>query len=129
MDFYIQPNEELILDLLLEQDDYKNLLAFLKEQPIFAEISERGIALDHAIDPNAVVETLRHSHIYIKVTQVTMEMGKKAVDAAVGALVATWISNRNEKRKQKIDVKEDEPLLFDQYGHRISVVPKSKKKH
>jgi hypothetical protein len=130
MDFYIQPEDELILNLLLEQDDYKDFFSFLKEQSIFEEVSERGIALDHALDPNVVkvVDVLRHSHINVKVTQIAMEMGKAAVDAAVGALVAGWIKNRNDKKKERIEAKEAEPLLFDQYGHRINVLPESKKR-
>lgn len=45
------------------------------------------MAFDHAPDPHAVVETLRHSQVVIKVAHEAMQLGKAAVYRAVGALV------------------------------------------
>jgi hypothetical protein len=58
-----------------------------------------------------------------------MQLGKEAVGPAVGALVTAWVQKRNEKKKAKIEAKEAEPLLFDQYGHRLDIRPESKKRN
>jgi hypothetical protein len=38
-----------------------------------------------------------------------------------------WVQKRNEKKKAKIEAKESEPLLFDQYGHRLDIYPAKKR--
>jgi hypothetical protein len=129
MNFYIKPEDELVLSLFLEEDDYADLKAYLRDQSMFEKVSERGMAFDHALDPHAVVETLRHSQVMVKVAHDAMQLGKEAVGPAVGALVTAWVQKRNEKKKDKIGAKEAEPLLFDQYGHRLDIRPESKKKN
>jgi hypothetical protein len=66
-DFYNHPEDRLVLSLLLEEDDDADLKAYLRDHSIFEQVSERGMAFDHAPDPHAVVETLRHSQVVIKV--------------------------------------------------------------
>lgn len=123
-----QPDDELILSLFLEEDDYADLKMYLRDQSMFEDVSERGMAFDHALDPHAVVETIRHSQLVVKVAQDAMQLGKEAVGPAVGALISAWVQNRNDKKKAKIGAKKTEPLLFDQYGHRLDVRPESKKR-
>jgi hypothetical protein len=129
MDFYIQPEDELILSLFLEEDDYADLKAYLRDQSVIEKFSERGVAFDHALDPHAVVETLRHSKLVLKVAHEAMQLGKDAMHQAIGPLVTAWVLKRNEKKRGKIEAKESEPLLFDQYGHRLDIRPASKKRN
>jgi hypothetical protein len=109
MNFYIQPEDKLVLSLFLEDDGYADLKAYLRDQSMFEKVSERGMAFDHALDPHAVVETFRHSQVVVKVAHDAMQVGKEAVGPAVGALVAACVQKRNEKKKGKIEAKEAEP--------------------
>ncbi len=129
MNFYTQPEDELVFSLFLEEDDYADLKDYLRDQSMFERVSERGMAFDHALDPHAVVETIRHSQVVVKIAHNAMQLGKDAVGPAVGALVTAWVQKRNEKKKAKIEAKEAEPLLFDQYGHRLDIRPESKKRN
>jgi hypothetical protein len=95
---------------------------------MFEKVSEAGYTFDHALDPHAVVETIRHSQFVIKVAHDAMQVGKQAVGPTVGALVTAWVQKRNEKKKAKIEAKEAEPLLFDQHSHRLDIRPESKKR-
>jgi hypothetical protein len=129
MNFYIQLEDELILSLFLEEDDYADLKAYLRDQPVIEKFSERGMAFDHALDPHAVVETLRHSELVLKVAHEAMQLGKEAMRPAIGSPVTAWVLKRNEKKKAEIEAKESELLLFDQYGHRLHIRPESKKRN
>ena len=128
MNFYTQPENELILSVFLDEGEFTVLKSYLRDQEMFEDVSERVIAFDHALDPHAVVEALRHHQLVVKVAQNTMELGKTAVTATVGVLVKDWVQSRNDKKKVKIEAKETEPLLFDQYGHRLDIRPESKKR-
>ena len=129
MNSYIQPEDELVFSLFLEEDDFADLKAYLRDQSMFESVSERGMAFDNALDPHAVVETIRHSQVVAKVAHDAMQLGKEAVGPAVGALVTAWVQKRNEKKKAKIETKEAEPLLFDQHGHSLDIRPESKKRN
>lgn len=129
MAFYTQPEDELVVSVSLEDDDYADLNAYLRDQSMFEKVSEAGYAFDHALDPHAVVETIRHSEFVIKVAHDAMQVGKQAVGPTVGALVTAWVQKRNEKKKAKIEAKEAEPLLFDQHGHSLDIRPESKKRN
>ncbi len=127
MNFYTQPENELILSVLLDEGELAVLKSYLRDQEIFEDVSERVMAFDQAFDPHAVVEALRHHKLVVKVAQGTVELGKTAVTAAVVALVKDWVQNRNDKKKAEIEAKQTEPLFFDQYGHRLDIRPESKK--
>jgi hypothetical protein len=128
MDYYAQPEDEVILSVFLDDEDFADLEAHLADQAVFKKVSVRGIALDHALDPHAVVQAIRHSQLALEIATDAMELGKDAMHVAVGVLVANWVKDRNQKKADKINSKEVEPLLFDQYGHRLDIRPESKKR-
>lgn len=128
MDFYAQPKNEVILSVFLDETELAELKTHLRSQPALEKVSERVIAMDHALDPHAVVETIRHSQLAIKVANESMELGKDGMQAAIGALVAGWVARRNERQKEKIEANKAEPLLFDQHGHRLDIRPESKRR-
>lgn len=117
-----QTEYEFPLSLFSEEEDYADLKAYLREHSIFEKVSE----LDAAFDPHAVAETLRHSQIVFKVADEATQFGKEAVHIAFAILVRAWVQKRNEKKKDKIEVKVVEPLFFEQHGHRLSIRPASK---
>ncbi len=127
MNRYVQPDDEFVLSLLLEDDDCADLKEYLKHQAMFEKISERTMAFDHEFDPNAVVEEVWDSKLALKVAPVAMQVGKDAAHIAVCKLITAWVQKRNEKKKDKIEAKETEPLLYDQYGHQLSIRPESKR--
>jgi hypothetical protein len=128
-DFSNHPEDEFVLSLLLEEDDDADLKAYLRDHSIFERVNERGMAFDHAPDPHAVVETLRHSQVAIKVAHEAMQLGKDVVHAAVGALITVWVQKRNEKKRNTIEAKQAEPLLFVQDGNRLDIRLQSKKRN
>lgn len=128
MNYYTQPEDELILNVLLEPEDYVDLREYLKIQPMFIEVDERGIALDHAFDPHRVIEVVRQAHLEVRVAHEAMSLGGDAMKVAAGAVIKNWLDKRNERKKAEIAAKQAEPLLFDQYGHRIDLRPESKRR-
>jgi DNA-directed RNA polymerase specialized sigma24 family protein len=128
LDSATQPGDELILNCVLETEDYADLRAYLKRQPMLETVSERGVALDHAFDPHRVVELVRHTHLNMKLTHTAMELGKATATSAGTAYVKGGVDKRNAAKQKAIEAKEGEPLLFDQYGHRLDIRPESKKR-
>jgi hypothetical protein len=57
MNFDIQPEDELLLSLSLEEDDYLDLKAYLRNQPVVDKVSERdmGMALTMHSTPCAPI--------------------------------------------------------------------------
>lgn len=128
MNYFIQPENELILAVLLEDDDHAALRTFLSEQSEIEDVRESGMAFDHAFDPHKVLEAVRYAHFNLRLGHVVMELGKTAATATVSAAVKAWVDRRNERKQKAIEAKEAEPLLFDQFGHRLDIRPESKKR-
>jgi hypothetical protein len=116
---------ELLLNLSLEWDYFTDLKEYLRDQSVVEKVSERdpGMAFDHALDPHVL------RWLVVKVEPGAMQLGKEAMRVAVAARVAVWVQKRNEKKKVKIEAKESEPLLFDQYGHHLDIHPETKKRN
>ena len=125
MNFDIQQEDELLLNLALEWDDFTDLKAYLRDQSMVEKVSERdtGMAFDHALDPHVL------RWLVVKVAHGAMQLGELAMLQAVSELVKQWVQKRNEKKKAKIEAKESKPLLFDQYGHRLDIHPETKKRN
>lgn len=122
MDFDTQPEDELLLNLSLEEDDYTDLKAYLEAQWVVEKVSPRetGMAFDHALDPHVL------RCLVVKIAHGAVELGN--VIAAVDRIIK-WVQERNEKKKGKIEAKESKPLLFDHNGHRIDIYPETKKRN
>jgi hypothetical protein len=125
MNFSIQPEDDLLLNLSLEEDDYLDLKAYLEAQSVVEKVRERdtAMAFDQALDPHVL------RWLVVKVAPSAMLLGKEVMRQAVGELVKQWLQKRNEKKKAKIEAMESAPLLFDQYGHHLDIRPETKKRN
>jgi hypothetical protein len=119
MDLDIQLEDEILLSLSLEEDDYTDLKTYLEDQSVVEKVSDRdpGMAFDQALDPHAV----RYYELVVKVAHDAMQIGEQAMPQVIAALVGQWVQERNEKKKGKIEAKESAPLLFDHNGRRIDI--------
>jgi hypothetical protein len=122
MNFDIQPEDEFLLSLSMEMDDYTDLKAYLKDQSVVVSERDPGMAFDQALDPHGI----RYFELVVKVAHGAMQFGKDAVPIAL--LLSQWVQKHNEKKKDKIEAaKESAPLLFDYNGRRIDIFRKTKR--
>ena len=125
---YTQPHDEMILTVRIEDEDYKELRAFLDEDPRLKNIRESGMAFDHALghEMAKVVQILSDHRLHIKIAAEAMEVGKDAIHQLLAAGLSIWVYKQNEKHKKAIDNGEKESLILDASGHRMKISTKAK---
>jgi hypothetical protein len=109
------------MDCDISGEDYKDLKAYLSEQPQVEKVENRYRAQDSAPDPNVMYFVVQTFHCIVHLAKLAEPYAKDAGQIVLGAMVKSWIDKRNERKKKEIEQGTTTLLLYDASGHEIKV--------